>query len=133
MHKDSVLYLTFVLACIGGALYYLGNIFYLAWYYWWFDMIMHFLVPFTGGLGIFWGLFDSGIIFRDRFQSRVAMIVPTFICALLVVIGWEIWEYANGLTDSTEGYVLDTINDLILGSIGVLLACLIATKRKNHG
>ena len=124
--------MTLVLAAIGGMLYYLDSMFYLAWTYWWFDVLMHFLVSLTGGLGIFWGLFDSGIIFHNRFQSRSTMIILAFLCVLAIGIGWEVWEYVNGIIDSTESYALDTINDLILDSAGSLLAGLIATRR-NHG
>jgi hypothetical protein len=132
MHKHSVLGLTFILAGVSGVLYYLGNIFYLPWTLWWYDILLHFLVSFTGGLGIFWGLFDSGIIFRGRF-ARVGSILLVYVCVMAVGVGWEIWEYANNLLDNHEGYVFDVINDLILDSAGALLAGLIATKNNNHG
>lgn len=131
MLRNSVLYLTFVLAIISGGLYYLNALFYLDWTYWWFDVLMHFLVSFTGGLGIFWGLFDSGIIFHGRFQNRAVMILMVFLCVLATGISWEVFEYVNDLKDSTEGYVFDTINDLILDSTGALLAGLIVTRRNN--
>ncbi len=130
MQKNSVLLLTLVLAVIGAALYYLAAAFYFYWTYWWFDVLMHFLVSLTGGLGIFWGLFDSGIIFRKRFNSKKASILMVLLCVLVVGIGWEIFEYVNDFTDSTEGYVLDTINDIILDSAGAIVATLIATRKR---
>lgn len=132
MHKHSVLGLTLVLAGVSGVLYYLGNIFYLPWTYWWYDVLLHFLVSFTGALGIFWGLFDSGIIFRGRFGSRVGMVLLVYLCVMAIGIGWEVWEYVNNLLDNHEGYVFDTINDLILDSIGAFLAAIIATRRNTN-
>lgn len=35
---------------------------------------------------------------------------------------WEIFEYVNGITFSTEGYALDTIHDLIMDAVGVTFA-----------
>ncbi len=132
MPKNSVLFLTLICAGIGGTLYYLGNIFYLPWTYWWYDIILHFLVSFTGSLGIFWGMFDSGIVFRNRFANRGLMIAMVFVCVMAVGIGWEIFEYANGLLDNTEGYALDTFNDLVFDSTGAFLAAVLVT-RKRYG
>lgn len=133
MHKNYVLFLTLICAIIGGALYYVGDLFYFYWTYWWFDVLMHFFVSFTGGLGIFWGLFDSGFIFRERFEKRGASILLVFACVFSVGIGWEVFEYAYGINDSNEGYVLDTIDDLILDSAGAIIAAALVSRRKNHG
>lgn len=132
MHKNSVLFLTFVLACIGGALYYLGNLFYLPWTYWWYDIVLHFLVPLTGGLSLYWGFYQSGIIFRRRFESRFLSLALVFICVMAVAVGWEIFEYVNDLTDSHEGYPIDPIVDLAVGALGALLGGFVGLK-KDHG
>ncbi|KKU20482.1 MAG: hypothetical protein UX31_C0039G0012 [Candidatus Nomurabacteria bacterium GW2011_GWA1_46_11] len=41
---------------------------------------------------------------------------------------WEIFEYANGLTQSTEKYSLDVVHDLLSDSLGAILALLIARR-----
>ena len=133
MQKGSLLFPAFVLATIGAILYYLGNIFYLPWTYWWYDVVLHFLVSATGGICIFWGMFDSGLIFRGRFENRVGSILLVLICVLAVGVGWDIWEYANNLLDNTEGYALDTMNDLILDSAGALLAVVFASRKNING
>lgn len=134
MHKNSILYLTLILAALGGVLYYLAGLFYLYWTYWWYDVVMHFLVGTTGGFSLYWGFFYSGLVFPRPFKSRALSVFLVFACVMTVAVGWEIFEYRNGITDSSEGYVLDTINDLILGGTGGMLAALIASRKKeNYG
>lgn len=134
MHKNSLLYPILILAVIGGILFYLANLFYLYSAYWWFDVVMHFLVGTTGGLSLYWGFYHSGLIFRGPLKSRVLSVFLVFVCVMAVAGGWEIFEYKNGITDSSEGYALDTVNDLILGGTGALIASLLASRKKeNHG
>ncbi len=130
MHKNTLLYSTLVLAIIAGLLFVLSNLFYFYWLYWWFDVLMHFLVAFTGGLGLYWGFFHSGIIFQGEWPSRALAVVLVFIAVMFVAVGWEIFEHLNGFTQSTEGYIRDTVNDLILGGAGGLLAALVASHKK---
>ena len=133
MRRNNLLLPAFILTIIGATLYYIGNIFYLPWTYWWYDVLLHFLVSLTGGLCIFWGIFDSGLIFRGRFNSRIGSILLVFLCVMAVGIGWEVWEYANDILDNHEGYVLDTLNDLVLDSGGALVAGLFATRKRDNG
>src|SRR3989338_7412852 len=105
MQRNTLLYLTLVLAIAGAILNYLAGIFYFYWTYWWFDILVHFLVGFTGGLSIYWGLFCSGIIFRGRFSSKFVSVAIVFVCVMIVGVGWEIFEYAFGITDSYENKI----------------------------
>ena len=41
---------------------------------------------------------------------------------------WEIFEYVNGLTESTEEYSLDVIHDLLSDALGAILAFLVAKR-----
>ncbi len=133
MSSKSVLYSTLVLAIVTATMYFMGMSLYLFWVYWWYDVLMHFLVPLTGGFGIYWGLFHSGLIFRQRFESRALTIIFVFVCVMVIGVGWEVYEYAFDITDSHEGYMADTVNDLLLDSSGALLAVVLASKKKNHG
>lgn len=130
MRKNSILYLTLALAAVGGSMYFLAIVFSFYWLYWWYDVVMHFLVGLTGGLGLFWGLFDSGLIFRGRPHSKAASVITILICVMVVGVAWEIFEYKNGLTYSVEGYGQDTANDLVLDGCGAFLAALLVTRKK---
>lgn len=91
---------------------------------------MHFLVAFTGGLGLYWGFYYSGLVFRSKSSNRLINIAWVFGAVLLWALAWELFEYKNGLTQSTEGYYLDTLNDLVLGAMGGLLAAILSSR---HG
>jgi hypothetical protein len=131
--RTDLLYITLALAVIGGVLYFLATTFYFFWIFWWYDVVVHFLVGMTGGFSLYWGFYYSGLIFRGPFKRKVVSVGLVFICVMAVAVGWEIFEYQNGITDSSEGYVLDTINDLILGGAGAILAGLFASRKRNNG
>ncbi|MEX0919222.1 MAG: hypothetical protein WDZ64_00545 [Parcubacteria group bacterium] len=127
--KDLILISVLALAIFGWGLHFLAGFFYLYWSVWWFDVLMHFMVSFTGGLGIYWGFFYSGLFFRQEFENRAMAILLVFVCVMIVGVGWEIFEYVYGLTDAPEGHKLDTIFDLIFDSLGALLAGFLVTRK----
>ncbi len=55
-----------------------------------------------------------------------------FICFMIVGVGWEIFEFVNGIAQSTEGYIPDTLTDLAMDAVGSLVAGFLASKKK-HG
>lgn len=85
----------------------------LYWYYWWFDIVMHF----WGGLLIALGVVSLSTFRRITFK-------PTFVSvtlvALVFVTVWELFEWKSGL------YVLgfdlfDTSLDMFLGVSGAII------------
>ncbi len=76
------------------------------WRYPWFDLPMHYL----GGLAVSALL----IAFLERHKPRAFMLLFA-----LVIIGWEVFEYVFGIPRE-ENYALDTVLDLIIGSLGAL-------------
>lgn len=87
---------------------------FLYWFYDWFDILMHFL----GGLAI--AVFLIGFFVTER----RALLIGGFFA---LVIGWEIFEYLFGLPRESA-YVLDTIIDLVMDTLGGALAYAIAHK-----
>jgi fatty-acid desaturase len=86
----------------------------LYWYYWWFDIMMHF----WGGL-----LIGLGVHALCRLNS--VKLRPTFSLVFIVVavaaISWELFEWFTGLYNPNS-YVMDTLLDVALGFGGGLLA-----------
>ena len=84
----------------------------------WFDLLMHFL----GGL-----LVGSSVGWLLRFEVPIGIrsSLPTFwiitVGVLLVAIAWEVFEFVAGITLST-GYQQDTLQDVVLGVVGALVA-----------
>ncbi|KND51342.1 MAG: putative membrane protein (4 TMH) [Parcubacteria bacterium C7867-001] len=85
---------------------------YLFWRYVWFDIPMHYL----GGIAI--AVFVLALLKRDR--SFLFLLVVT-----AAYLGWEIFEYVYGLPREAN-YVLDTIQDLVMDSMGGLTAYVVA-------
>ena len=106
--------LAYILIIVLGALQLLAVKFYLYWTVWWLDYVTHFLA----GLGI--GL----LVLSFRRLGMVATI------ALVLMIGgaWEAYEYVFNVTYTTEGYVSDTVHDLLMGALGAGVATLLSRR-----
>lgn len=126
--SSSLLYLSLALTILLYVLHLLAVEFYLYWYYWWFDYIMHFLAGLACGLAVYWVLFGSGW-WRRQADKVVLPTLSVLISLIIAGAWWEIFEYVNGITDSHEGYRLDVIHDLIMDSLGALLAAFIGVRQ----
>ena len=128
MKTSSLSYVALGLVITFGALHFVAEKFYLYWTLWWFDNLIHLVAGFAGGLVIVWLLFAS-----DEFNNRVSAtfkVVLTVVASVLVVgIAWEIFEYVNKITQTTESYALDTSLDLLFDVLGAVLASVAGVKR----
>jgi len=124
-----LLYLILFFVAIVASLNYIAGMFYYYWTIGWFDSFVHFLAGISMGLFSIWIYFQSGLFVKSIPERRQAVLI-SIICVLVIGIGWEIFEYANGLTQSTESYSLDTIHDLISDTLGALVAGGLAMQKK---
>lgn len=129
--KSSSLYAALILSIALAALHSAAEAHYLYWVYWWYDVMMHFLAGATLGFFVYWFLFVSGHGVKGARSRRAIMFWVVFI-VLVLGLAWEVFEYVNAIADSHEGYMKDTVNDLILDSCGAALAALVATRRKRN-
>jgi len=105
--------------------------FYFYWIYWWFDYIMHFLGGLSIGLFVLWGALRFGFLSGGE-RDDVWIIMMALIAVLIIGISWEIFEYMNGLTQSTESYSLDVVHDLWSDVLGAFLAGFIVVKMSKN-
>src|SRR3989344_6737965 len=112
MQKSSILYIAFGFMIIFGALHLIAQPLSLYWTYWWFDIMMHFLGGFSGGLLVLWYLGPS-----RSFQ----VIFITISCVLIVGIAWEIFEFVFELTQPID-YWQDTAFDIVNDIVGAVIA-----------
>jgi len=131
VRKNSLLYTAFALVVILGVLHFIAKAFYFYWTIWWFDNMIHFLAGFAGGLIALWFLFDSNIFYR-RFPKTFESISNALASVMVFGIAWEIFEYANDITQATEGYVPDTFHDFFFDALGAVLAGLVGARRSLH-
>lgn len=105
----------------------------LYWSFWWFDILMHFLGGLWVALVSLWGV---GVINRRVAQAltRKQIFLLSVVSAIAVGVGWELFEYLSGMFVEQDGILLDTIIDLIMDTIGGIVAFKINTIYKNiHG
>ena len=121
MQKFSLLFTSFaVLICL-FILHIAGSFLYLYWTLDWFDSLVHFIGGVSVGFFALWTFWDSGLWKKER-PKQFSALITTVLVVIIVGAAWEIFEYVNGLTQSTEGYKLDTIHDMIADTLGAIVA-----------
>ncbi len=126
MKKYHFLYTSLVLVALLWVLNYVALSLHLYWTLWWLDNVAHFLGGFSLGFFALYIFHESGLFGDSLSFSRVIFL--SFIFVMILSGAWEIFEYVNGITQSTEKYSLDVVHDLLSDTLGVILALLI-TKR----
>lgn len=112
----------FVLILIIAILQHIAVQFYLYWVFGWFDIIMHFLGGFWCAFVVLWFLYFSGYVSVPKKRTLSAFITTGLVTALIVGVGWEVFEYVTGLTFTVDAYVQDTMLDIIMDSVGGVVA-----------
>lgn len=92
----------------------------LYWYYWWFDIMMHF----WGGILLALGVHSFCTFSRIHLKPTLKLVLVTL---LLVTMSWEVFERSVGLYDPIT-YIFDTGKDVVIGFSGGLLAHIILRK-----
>lgn len=91
----------------------------LYWYFSWLDIPMHAF----GGMVLAFGIFtayDLRVIKKDWLQA-----LPVWLLSLVCIFGWEVFKLYTGKVID-EAFVLDTIMDITIGSIGSMLGYYVA-------
>jgi len=122
--QRKLLFLSFVLILGLGILHSIASQYYFYWIYWWFDNVVHFLGGLSIGLFVLWVMSFLNF-FSKRQRSFARVIIIVLILIFVIGVGWEIFEYMNGLTQSTENYSLDIAHDLLADVFGAFCAGLI--------
>ncbi len=89
----------------------------LYWSLGWYDIMMHFLAGLTIGVVVVWFLNPQG------WSLRSFLLVLMYV--MVVSVAYEIFEYMNGLTLSTQEYPIDTTIDLVMDAIGAIFAAIV--------
>ncbi len=91
---------------------------FLYWQYPWFDIPMHYLG------GVTFGVFIAALSLHRRDYIYVLLLV-------LVFIGWELFEFIFGVPREAN-YLLDTVIDLAMDTLGALTVYIVARKTLWH-
>lgn len=90
--------------------------FYLYWEYLWLDIPMHALGGVTAALGV--AILPAlGI----RTFSKYPPLRTTLVAVLVIGVAWEVFEIWAGYSIREEGFVVDTMLDLVMDMLGALV------------
>lgn len=128
MRKYSLPLIALALVATLGALHFIAEVFYLYWAIWWFDNVMHLLAGFAGGFVVVWLLSRRYELHKQVFSNFESILIVV-ISVLVVGVAWEIFEYVNEITQTTESYNLDMSLDLFFDILGATLAGIFGVKR----
>lgn len=92
---------------------------------------MHFITGFTLGLLVYWLMFVSGLFFGQKVRSFWSTLLPILVVVMFIALTWEYFEYVYNITDSHEGYLLDTLIDLFLAAFGSGFATFISYRKNS--
>lgn len=130
MLKQKLFLEQFILIIIIAVLHFFALQFYLYWTFEWFDILLHFLGGLWVGLVALWFFFFSGFVYKDVSLVRKTRIFLITIASVLTVgVLWEVWEvWANLVFIDEQGYFLDTALDLVMDTLGAVIAFIYAKK-----
>ncbi len=103
--------------------------YFLYWKYSWFDMPMHFL----GGVCVALG-FAILPFFRITLPPQYRTLLPYLLFVFLIGIGWEVFEYVNGisLASADERFLTDTLEDLFFDLLGGFVGFFVSKHTSEH-
>ena len=114
MRKHSLLYTALGLTILLWVLNFIALTLYLYWTIGWYDLMMHFLGGLTIGMLVIWFL-----KLEDRSLKSFLVV---FTCVMAVGGAYEVFEYMNDITFSTQEYPVDTVIDLVMDALGIISA-----------
>jgi predicted membrane-bound dolichyl-phosphate-mannose-protein mannosyltransferase len=86
----------------------------LYWYYWWFDLLMHF----WGGALLALGVHVLSTFSFWPFRPTTTVVLGVVFFA---VVSWEVFEWYVGLFDSNT-FLFETMKDMGVGVLGAVVA-----------
>ncbi len=124
LSRNSLLYILAGLIIVIVALHGTALAYALYWYWWWYDLVLHFLGGVFSTLVAVWFCFFSGYT-AFKVPSPARLLRFAILSAILIGLGWELFERFLGHSWSPEGYYLDTGIDLVMDTLGGLTGFLV--------
>lgn len=127
LSRTTLLYIIAGLILCIAALHAAAFSFYLYWSLWWYDLLLHYLGGAFAALIFVWVRYYSGY-FRLEKPTMLRLCVMAIAGALLVGAGWELFERLLNVHiwwSGPEGYVLDTMMDIVMDTLGGITAAFV--------
>lgn len=118
MSRTRLLHILFGLVILVAALHGAATASSLYWWLSWFDTFPHFFGGMFVSLLTVWLWFFSSYLGAHSLPRPRTLFWITVVSALIIGVGWEVFERLVGITWSPEGYWLDTYSDIISDILG---------------
>jgi len=128
--RKKLLFFNLILAFIVSFLNKLALDNFLYWKFWWYDIMMHFLGGLVIGAIALWAFYFFDY-FKNLNKSFLNIVFISVSVVLIIGVGWEIFEVLVDPGYFREGYVFDTILDLIMDTLGAIIGGVIYYKFLN--
>ena len=125
--RTRLLYIITGLIVVIVVLHYAALSYSLYWHFWWYDLIVHFFGGIFAGVLVAWILFFSGYLEKISITTK-SLFLASVVGAIVIGVGWEVFERLIGHTWSPEGYWLDTGIDIVMDILGGILGFLLISK-----
>jgi hypothetical protein len=119
--KTKILWLSLVLTMVAAIAHFSALEFYLYWRFFWFDIIVHLIAGAGVGCLAYWLGEEISILIKRNLSLTQKRLIYLGL-ALVVSIGWEVFEYYFHLTDSRLRFVWSSGKDFIDSMAGALCA-----------
>ena len=84
-------------------------------------MVIHFLGGLWIGVSFLWFYFFSGL-FRKSLLKKKSIFWISLSVVFLAAVSWEIFEFIIRGTLKEQGFISDSLSDILLGVLGGLVA-----------
>jgi hypothetical protein len=115
---------SFLVLSLVGLLHWIGSSDFYYWTVWWYDVMMHFLGGVWVALAVLW---VSHMPFVPAsLKSRISF-GSLALSVFVVGLAWEAYELVLGFSCLYDpGYASDTIQDLIMDTLGALCVAMVS-------
>ena len=118
MHHHNLLFAAFATALLVAVLHITALRYLLYFYFYWFDIPVHFLG------GVFIALATAWVVLRLGYRISIPLCILT---ALYVGILWEVFEYTFNIPQTYWiSYPFDTVKDIVMDTVGGAIGGLLA-------
>ncbi|MFZ2038458.1 MAG: hypothetical protein WAV11_00775 [Minisyncoccia bacterium] len=119
--KNNVLIWSLILTTLAATAHFFALEYFLYWRLYWFDTVVHFLAGAGVGFFVYWLGQEILSKIKGSFSIYFKHLIY-LVLALIVIIGWEIFEYSFHISDSRGYYFVATGKDVLSGLVGCLSA-----------
>jgi hypothetical protein len=120
--NKKIIFISAVLILVETVIHFYGVFFFGYINFWWLDILTHFIGGFWLSLTAIWFFWFSGYLNLKKSPTFLKVLLSGIFAILVVAFLWESFELAVGINYFPEGYMVDTMFDVVMGTLGGILS-----------